>query len=70
MDTTVLVSLVIVAVLAAVVPIAMLFLSQLLGPNRPSEAKGSVYECGIAPEVDAKRRLVRSTCARFLHNIC
>lgn len=56
MDTTALVSLIIVTLLAAVVPLAMVFLSRMLGPHRPTEEKGSVYECGIAPEVDAKRR--------------
>ena len=49
-------SLMIVAVLAAIVPAAMAVLGYILGPKRPTEAKLSVYECGIAPEVDAKRR--------------
>ena len=56
MDSGVLTSLLIVAALAVVVPVAMLFLGRMLGPFRPTETKCSVYECGIEPELDAKRR--------------
>ncbi|MCA9320486.1 MAG: NADH-quinone oxidoreductase subunit A [Planctomycetes bacterium] len=56
MEDNVLASLVIVAVLAVIVPVAMALLGYLLGPRRPSEVKYSVYECGIEPVVDAKRR--------------
>lgn len=55
MDTAV-ASLLIVLALAAVVPIAMAVLGWVLGPKRPSDVKLSVYECGITPQVDAKRR--------------
>ena len=46
----------IVLALAAVVPIAMAILGYLLGPKRPTDVKLSVYECGVTPQVDAKRR--------------
>lgn len=49
-------SLLIVALLGITVPTAMIIFGRLLGPKRPSDRKLSVYECGIAPKVDAKRR--------------
>ena len=55
MDTTV-ASLMIILALAAVVPIAMAILGHVLGPKRPTDVKLSVYECGVTPQVDAKRR--------------
>jgi NADH-quinone oxidoreductase subunit A len=45
-----------VGLLALLVPALVLFLSGKLGPRRDNEAKYSVYECGVAPEVDARRR--------------
>jgi NADH-quinone oxidoreductase subunit A len=38
------------------VPVLVLIVSGRLGPKRPNPAKSSVYECGIIPEVDARRR--------------
>ena len=49
-------SLVIVVALAVVVPVAMAILGHILGPKRPTEVKYSAYECGVEPQVDAKRR--------------
>lgn len=49
-------SLTVVAFLGALVPIAMIILGRLLGPRRPSDRKLSVYECGIEPCIDARRR--------------
>ncbi len=49
-------SLLIVLALAAIVPAAMAILGYILGPKRPTEVKLSVYECGVTPQVDAKRR--------------
>lgn len=46
----------IIVALAAIVPVAMVILGYILGPKRPAEVKASVYECGITPQVDAKRR--------------
>ena len=56
MQENILASLAIVAALAAIVPVAMVFLGHALGPKRPSEVKYSAYECGVEPVVDAKRR--------------
>lgn len=56
MEDNVFASLLIVAGLALIVPLAMVLLGNALGPDRPSKAKYSVYECGVAPEIDAKRR--------------
>ncbi len=56
MQDTLLASLLIVLALAAVVPVAMALLGHVLGPKRPSDVKFSVYECGVEPQVDAKRR--------------
>lgn len=56
METGVLVSLLIVVGLAVLVPVLMVTLGTLLGPKKPSEVKQSVYECGIEPQIDAKRR--------------
>ncbi len=55
MDTTV-ASILIIVALGAVVPAAMAILGYVLGPRRPNEVKLSVYECGVTPQVDAKRR--------------
>jgi NADH-quinone oxidoreductase subunit A len=49
-------SAIIVGVLALFVPVLVLSLTGRLGPKRPNAAKSSVYECGITPEVDARRR--------------
>jgi NADH-quinone oxidoreductase subunit A len=49
-------SAIIVGVLALFVPALVLWVSGKLGPKRENEAKSSVYECGIVPEVDARRR--------------
>ena len=49
-------SAIIVGALALFVPALVLFLTGRLGPKRPNENKSSVYECGIKPEVDARRR--------------
>jgi NADH-quinone oxidoreductase subunit A len=38
------------------VPALVLWISGRFGPRRPNDAKSSVYECGIIPEVDARRR--------------
>ena len=56
MDTTTLWSLSLIALLAVLVPLALAALGQLFGPRKPSEEKHGVYECGIQPEIDAKRR--------------
>jgi NADH-quinone oxidoreductase subunit A len=49
-------SAIIVGALALFVPALVLWLSGRFGPKRPNAAKSSVYECGIVPEVDARRR--------------
>jgi NADH-quinone oxidoreductase subunit A len=49
-------SAIIVGVLALFVPALVLLISGRLGPRRRNEVKESVYECGIPPEVDARRR--------------
>jgi NADH-quinone oxidoreductase subunit A len=49
-------SAIIVGALALLVPALVLALSGRLGPKRPTATKASVYECGITPEVDARRR--------------
>jgi NADH-quinone oxidoreductase subunit A len=49
-------SAIIVGVLALFVPALVLLISGRFGPKRPNDAKSSVYECGITPEVDARRR--------------
>ncbi len=56
MEPSVLVSLLIVLGLAATIPVVMVILGRALGPKRPAEVKYSVYECGIEPSVDARRR--------------
>ena len=56
MEQSLLASLLIVLGLAAFVPILMAVLGQVLGPKRPTDVKFSVYECGVEPQVDAKRR--------------
>lgn len=47
---------IIVGILALFVPALALLVTGRLGPKRPNEAKSGVYECGIEPEVDARRR--------------
>jgi NADH-quinone oxidoreductase subunit A len=49
-------SAIIVGFLALFVPALVLWVSGRLGPKRPNDAKSSVYECGITPEVDARHR--------------
>ena len=49
-------SAIIVGFLALFVPVLVLCISGKLGPKRPNENKSSVYECGIIPEVDARKR--------------
>jgi NADH-quinone oxidoreductase subunit A len=49
-------SAIIVGALALFVPVLVLWVSGRLGPRRPNDAKSSVYECGITPQVDARRR--------------
>jgi len=44
------------AFLAVLVPALVLLLSGRGGPKRPTATKLDVYECGITPEVDARRR--------------
>jgi NADH-quinone oxidoreductase subunit A len=56
MEFGVFLSFTLVLVLALIVPLAMVTLASVLGPKKPSEVKQSVYECGIEPEVDARRR--------------
>lgn len=54
-------SLIIVGFLAVLIPVLFLSLSKVLGP-KPAEGRSDVrdklsaYECGIVPEVDARRR--------------
>ena len=45
-----------VGVLALLVPGLVLWLTGRPGPRRENEAKYSAYECGVPPEVDARRR--------------
>jgi NADH-quinone oxidoreductase subunit A len=40
-----------------VVGSAILILTHLLGPNKPNIKKMSVYECGVPPIGDARRRV-------------
>ena len=49
-------SAIIVGFLALFVPALVLWVTGRFGPKRPNDAKSSVYECGIIPEVDARRR--------------
>ena len=56
MEASLLASVIVVAVLALLVPVALIVLGRVIGPRRPTEEKYSVYECGIPPEVDARRR--------------
>jgi NADH-quinone oxidoreductase subunit A len=46
----------IVGLLAVLVPAIVLSITGKPGPRRENEAKYSAYECGVAPEVDARRR--------------
>ena len=48
-------SAIIVGALAFLVPALVLAVSGRFGPKRPNAAKSSVYECGITPEIDARR---------------
>jgi NADH-quinone oxidoreductase subunit A len=45
-----------VGLLAFLVPALVLWLSGRPGPRREDPVKASVYECGVAPESDARRR--------------
>lgn len=45
-----------VGLLAFLVPALVLWLSGRPGPRRENEAKYGVYECGVPPETDARRR--------------
>jgi NADH-quinone oxidoreductase subunit A len=56
MEFGVFLSLILVVALALFVPVLMATLGAIIGPRKPSEVKQSVYECGILPEVDARRR--------------
>lgn len=56
MEFGVYLSLILVVSLAVLVPVLMLTLGTIIGPRKPSEVKQSVYECGVTPEVDARRR--------------
>lgn len=50
-------SVAIVGVLALLIPVLILGLVGRIGPkSRPGPDKLDVYECGIVPEVDARRR--------------
>lgn len=44
------------AVIASAFGIAVILLSSLLGPKRPSKVKNMAYECGIDPVGDARLR--------------
>ncbi|MCX7800661.1 MAG: NADH-quinone oxidoreductase subunit A [Fimbriimonadales bacterium] len=48
--------LLILAILAAVIAVAMVSLSWLLGPKSPTRYKASPYECGVTPVGDARER--------------
>ena len=56
MDENIYWSAIIVGFLALFVPALVLWVTGRFGPKRPNDAKSSVYECGIIPEVDARRR--------------
>lgn len=43
--------------IGALVAIAVLIINQLLGPKRPNRMKLSVYECGVPPLGDARKRV-------------
>ena len=45
-----------VAVVAFGFPVVLLILARALGPRRPDQTKNSVFESGVVPEVDARRR--------------
>jgi NADH-quinone oxidoreductase subunit A len=47
---------VVLLILAILMPAALLFISKLIRPNKPEEAKLSPYECGVDPERDARER--------------
>ena len=54
-------SIIVVLMLATLVPALLLFLANLLGPKMApgrsdTQDKLSAFECGIVPEVDARRR--------------
>jgi NADH-quinone oxidoreductase subunit A len=48
--------LLIVLVVASVLAGAILFLSSVLGPKRPTPIKQAIFECGNAPTGDARER--------------
>ena len=56
MDENIYWSAIFVGFLALFVPALVLWVTGRFGPKRPNDAKSSVYECGIIPEVDARRR--------------
>lgn len=41
---------------ALAISFAVIFGAALLGPKRPNKFKNSVYECGVPPSGDAKKR--------------
>lgn len=45
--------LLVLMIVAAVIPLAILVLTNILGPNKPSDRKLSVYESGMPPVGDA-----------------
>ena len=53
-EITDLVALAVFAVLAVIVGLAMLLLSEILGPRRKDSQKESIYECGV-PLLDSAR---------------
>ena len=50
------ISLIIIFLLAISIPTIFMILSSLLGPKVPHPDKGTPYECGITPKVDARKR--------------
>ncbi len=42
--------------IASALGVVLLFLTQALGPSRPSAAKSSTFECGMEPVGDARTR--------------
>lgn len=47
---------IVMMILAGILAVAMVTISMLFGPRRPSDTKGSPYECGITPVGDARER--------------
>ncbi len=56
MDDSLTASGIVVALVAFGFPAFMLMVARALGSRRPDEVKNSVFESGIRPEVDARRR--------------